>query len=31
MNVWGAGAKSTVEDLKDAVKVLVDEYFIEGA
>lgn len=30
MTIWGAGAKNSVEELKEAVKVLVDEYFVEG-
>jgi hypothetical protein len=30
INVWGAGAKSSVEELKASVKTLVDEYFVEG-
>lgn len=30
MNIWGAGAKSSVEELKESVKVLVDEYFVAG-
>jgi len=30
LNAWGAGAKSSVEELKSSVRVLVDEYFVEG-
>jgi len=30
MNIWGAGAKASVEELKQSVKVLVQEYFVEG-
>ena len=30
INVWGAGAKNSVEELKASVKTLVDEYFVEG-
>jgi len=30
MNVWGTGAKESVDELKDSVKTLVEEYFVEG-
>mmetsp|Transcript_41456 Transcript_41456/g.130580 ORF Transcript_41456/g.130580 Transcript_41456/m.130580 type:complete len:450 (-) Transcript_41456:19-1368(-) len=30
MNVWGAGAKNSVEELKESVNALVEEYFVEG-
>ena len=30
LNAWGAGAKSTVDELKGSVKMLVDEYLVEG-
>ena len=30
VNVWGAGAKSSVEELKAVVRALVDEYFVES-
>jgi len=30
MNIWGAGAKSSVEELKASVKGLVEEYFLQG-
>jgi len=30
MNIWGAGAKSSAEELKGAVAMLVDEYFESG-
>ena len=30
INIWGAGAKSSVEELKASVKTIVDEYFVQG-
>ena len=30
MNIWGAGAKHSVEELKEAVGMLVNEYFESG-
>uniref|UniRef100_A0A7S0MEA9 MI domain-containing protein n=1 Tax=Cryptomonas curvata TaxID=233186 RepID=A0A7S0MEA9_9CRYP len=30
MNVWGSGAKQTMEELRESVRMLVDEYFVSG-
>ena len=30
MNVWGSGAKQTMEELRDSIKLLIDEYFVSG-
>ncbi len=30
MNVWGVGARRTVDELKESVAALVEEYYVEG-
>jgi hypothetical protein len=30
MHVWGSGAKQTMEELRESVRMLVDEYFVSG-
>ena len=30
MHVWGSGAKQTMEELRESVRLLVDEYFVSG-